>query len=153
MRGIYCSDCLHEVKSHTQDCKVAITKHIAKAISGQKWRTWKGAKSVCLPRNRVPTDKPRGNPPPLPTCPYQIPIENPTSTSTCVEITTNDANEMVIQHFHQIDASKLQQNISGEKRNSTSPDPGNISQVKDSNIKARKDRLLREGKLIHTKIC
>ena len=81
MRGFCFSDCLHKayhINYHSQDCKSSITKHITKVRSGQKWRTWQGAKPVYLPRNRVPPDKPRGNTPPLPPLPYQIPIAKTT---------------------------------------------------------------------------
>ena len=96
-----------------------------------------------LPRNIVPPDKTIGNTPPLPPLPDQIPIAKLTSPCTWVEITTNDVNDIGIHPFHQSDASKLQRYIAGEDRNFTAPDPGNISQGKDSNTKARKDWTLR----------
>ena len=65
---------------------------------------------------------------------------------------TNDVNDMGIHPSQQGDASKLQWDIAGMKRNLTAPYPENKSQWIDSNIKARKDRLLREGKLINTKV-
>ena len=155
MRGFWFSDCLYKayhVNSHTQDHKSAIIKHIVKVGSGQKWRTWQGGKPVCLPRNRVPPDKPRGNTPPLPPCPDQIPIAKPTSPCTKVEIPTNNSNDMGIHPLHQSDASKLQRDISGKKINYTAPDPGNISQGKYSNTKACNDWPFIEGKLINTKV-
>ena len=135
----FCPHKAYHVNSYTQDRKAAIIKHIKKVRSGQKWRTWQGAKQVCLTRNRVPPDKPRGTPPPLPPCPDQIPISISTSPLTRVEIPTNNANDIGIQSFHQSDASILQQYIAGEKINFTAPDPENISQVKYSKSKARKN--------------
>ena len=152
MRGFCLSDCLHiayHANSHTKDRKSDITKHITKVRSGQKWRTWQGEKPVCLPRNRVPLDKPSGTPPPIPPGPAQIPISKPTSPCTWVEITTNNSNDMGIYPFHQRDAPKLQRDIGYEKRNFTDPEPGNISKGKESNTKARKNRSLREGKIIN----
>ena len=127
MRGFCFSDCLHKsyhMKSHTQDHKAAITKHIPKVRSGKKWITVQGAKPVCLPRNRVPPDKTRVNPPTLPPRPSQILIAKPTLPCTWVEKPTNYANDMGIQSFHQSDASKLQRDITGKKISFTSPDPG-----------------------------
>ena len=87
-----------------------------------------GCQPVYLPRNIVPPDKPRVNPPPLPPHTDLIPIEKPTSTCTTLEIPTNNANEMGIHPFHQSDASKLKRDIAGKKINLTDTDPGNISQ-------------------------
>ena len=119
----------------------------------KKWRIWQGSKPVCLPINRLSPDKPRGTPTPLPPLPSHMPIAKPTSTCTKVEISINNANDMGIHPFRQSDASKLQQDISGKKRDLTSPDPGTNSQVIDSNTKDRKDRPLRQVKLINTKVC
>ena len=92
------------MNSYTQDNKASIVKHITKVRSGQKRRTCQGAKPVCLPRNRVPPDKPRETPPSLRPFPYQIPIAKPTSSYTWVEIPTNNANGMGIHPFHKSDA-------------------------------------------------
>ena len=139
MRGFCFSDLPHKaypVNSHTKDHKAAITKHIAKVRSGQIQRTWWVAKLVRLPRKTVPADKPRETPPPLLTHPIQIPIAKPKHR---VEISTNNANYMGIHPFHQSDASELQQDVAGKKINLTDPDPGNISQGKNSNTKVHND--------------
>ena len=119
----------------------------------EKLRTWQGAKPVCLPKNRVPLDKPRRTTPPIPPRPAQITMEKPTLPCTKVEIPTNDVNDMGIQPFHQSDASKIQQDIAGKKINITAPDPGKFSQGKDSNTKYHKDRPLIDGKIINAKVC
>ena len=127
----------YHVNSHSQDRKTAITEHITKVRSGQKWRTWKGTKPVRLTRNKVPLNKSKGTTPPLLPRPSEIPIEKPTLPHPKVDIPTNYANEMGIHPFHQGNASKLQQDISGKKINLSAPDSGKNSQGKDSNTKDR----------------
>ena len=142
MRGFCYSECLHKeyhVNSHTQDCKAAITKHISKVRSGQKWRTWQGDKPVYLTRNRFPTDKSRGTSPPLPPRPSQTPIAKPTPPFKKAEIPTKNENDMGIHPLHQSDASKIKQYIAGKKINFTTLDPGNNNQGIDSITKAHID--------------